>query len=147
LVLHVSKAASDASGKATGLLGRITEFRRGGRELGHLLPYAQQWNAADVTRATHGVGKDRQPLPDPAGDRCSEEHFMRLRRAVKELDNAWFDSTNNLRVSFQHSFQLLPVPLLPDFFYLFFSFMPVSLLSIFPVPEFCGESAAFSTKL
>ncbi|KAK1677439.1 hypothetical protein QYE76_038287 [Lolium multiflorum] len=26
---------------------------------------------------------------------------MRLRRAVKELDNAWFDSTNNLRVLFE----------------------------------------------
>ncbi|KAK1677437.1 hypothetical protein QYE76_038285 [Lolium multiflorum] len=98
LVLHVSKAASAAGEKATGLLGRITEFRRG-RELGHLLPYAQKWNAADVTPATRGVGKDRQPAPDPARDRSSEEHFMRLRRAVKELDNAWFDSTNNLRLT------------------------------------------------
>ncbi|KAK1605052.1 hypothetical protein QYE76_028725 [Lolium multiflorum] len=96
LVLHASRAASAASEKATGLLGRITEFKREGRELGHLLPYAQKWNAADMSPATRGMGKDRLPLPDPAGDRSSEEHFMRLRRAVKELDSAWYDSTNNL---------------------------------------------------
>ncbi|KAK1666874.1 hypothetical protein QYE76_055033 [Lolium multiflorum] len=35
------------------------------------------------------MGKDRLPAPDPVGDRCSEEHFMRLRAAVKELDSAW----------------------------------------------------------
>ncbi|KAK1611745.1 hypothetical protein QYE76_035418 [Lolium multiflorum] len=99
LVLHVSKAAKGASMKATGLLGRITEFQRQGRDLGHLLPYAQKWNAADITPATRGMGKDRLPAPDPVGDRCSEEHFMRLRAAVKELDSAWYDSTNNLTVT------------------------------------------------
>ncbi|KAK1679566.1 hypothetical protein QYE76_040414 [Lolium multiflorum] len=99
LVLHVSKAAKSASMKATGLLGRITEFQRQGRDLGHLLPYAQKWNAADITPATRGMGKDRLPAPDPVGDRCSEEHFMRLRAAVKELDSAWYDSTNNLTVT------------------------------------------------
>ncbi|KAK1611637.1 hypothetical protein QYE76_035310 [Lolium multiflorum] len=99
LVLHVSKAASAASEKATGLLGRITEFQRGGRELGHLLPDAQKWNAADVTLATRGVGKDRKPRP--CRGPIFREHFMRLRRAVKELDNAWYDSTNNLRVLFE----------------------------------------------
>ncbi|KAK1649290.1 hypothetical protein QYE76_067095 [Lolium multiflorum] len=49
LVLHVSKAARDTATKATGLLGRITEFKRRGQDLGHLLPYAQKWNAADLT--------------------------------------------------------------------------------------------------
>ncbi|KAK1605990.1 hypothetical protein QYE76_029663 [Lolium multiflorum] len=82
LVLHVSKAAKGAAMKATGLLGRITEFQRQGRDLGHLLPYAQKWNAADITPATRGMGKDRLPAPDPVGDRCSEEHFMRLRSAL-----------------------------------------------------------------
>ncbi|KAK1606611.1 hypothetical protein QYE76_030284 [Lolium multiflorum] len=96
LVLHAARAAVAAGEKATGLLGRITEFKREGRELGHLLPYAKKWNAADVTEATRGLGKDRLPAPDPAGPRCSEEHFMRLRRAVKELDSAWFDATNNM---------------------------------------------------
>ena len=96
---HVARAASAAGEKATGLLGRITEFKREGRELGHLLPYAEKWNVADVSEATRGLGKDRRPAPDPAGPRCSEEHFMRLRRAVKEMDSAWFDATNNMMVS------------------------------------------------
>ncbi|KAK1667849.1 hypothetical protein QYE76_056008 [Lolium multiflorum] len=73
--------------------------KREGRELGHLLPYAQKWNAADMSPATRGMGKDRLPAPDPAGDRSAEEHFMRLRRAVKELDSAWYDATNNLMLS------------------------------------------------
>ena len=102
LVLHVSKAARDTATKATGLLGRITEFQRQGRDLGHLLPYAQKWNAADMTPATRGLGKDRLPAPDPVGDRSSEEHFMRLRSAVKELDSAWYDATNNLMVRFSN---------------------------------------------
>ncbi|KAK1699345.1 hypothetical protein QYE76_016042 [Lolium multiflorum] len=99
LVLHVAKAAKDTATTATGLLGRITEFRRQDRDLGHLLPYAQKWNAADMTPATRGLGKDRRPAPDPVGDRSSEEHFMRLRSAVKELDSAWYDSTNNLMLT------------------------------------------------
>ncbi|KAK1628699.1 hypothetical protein QYE76_003014 [Lolium multiflorum] len=99
LVLHVAKAAKDTATKATGLLGRITEFQRKGRDLGHLLPYAQKWNATDMTPATRGLGKDRLPAPDPVGDRSSEEHFMRLRSAVKELDSAWYDATNNLMLT------------------------------------------------
>ncbi|KAK1643844.1 hypothetical protein QYE76_061649 [Lolium multiflorum] len=35
-----------------------------GRELGHLLPYAEKWNAADMSKATRGLGKDRLPAPD-----------------------------------------------------------------------------------
>ncbi|KAK1607187.1 hypothetical protein QYE76_030860 [Lolium multiflorum] len=96
LVLHVSKAAQNTVTKATGLLGRITDFKRRGQDLGHLLPYAEKWNAADITPATRGLGKDRQPAPDPVGNRSSEEHFTRLRCAVKELDSAWYDATNNL---------------------------------------------------
>ncbi|KAK1666237.1 hypothetical protein QYE76_054396 [Lolium multiflorum] len=78
LVLHVSKAAQNTVTKATGLLGRITDFKRRGQDLGHLLPYAQKWNAADITPATRGLGKDRLPAPDPIGNRSSEEHFTRL---------------------------------------------------------------------
>ncbi|KAK1604510.1 hypothetical protein QYE76_028183 [Lolium multiflorum] len=73
------------------------EFQRQGRDRAPS-PYAQKWNAADMTPATRGLGKDRLPAPDPVGDRSSEEHFMRLRSAVKELDSAWYDSTNNLMV-------------------------------------------------
>ncbi|KAK1666839.1 hypothetical protein QYE76_054998 [Lolium multiflorum] len=96
MVLHVGPAAAVAGEKATGLLGRITELKRDGRELGHLLDYAEKWNRADVSAATRGLGKDRLPAIDPAGPRCTEEHFMRLRRTVKEFDNAWHDATNNV---------------------------------------------------
>ncbi|KAK1628358.1 hypothetical protein QYE76_002673 [Lolium multiflorum] len=99
LVLHVSKAAQNTVTKATGLLGRITNFKRQGQDLGHLMPYAQKWNAADITPATRGLGKDRQPAPDPIGNRSSEEHFTRLRCAVKELDSSWYDATNNLMLT------------------------------------------------
>ncbi|KAK1669875.1 hypothetical protein QYE76_058034 [Lolium multiflorum] len=94
---HVSKGRRCRKGHRP--LGRITEFQRRGRDLGHLLPYAQKWNAADMTPATRGLGKDRLPAPDPVGDRSSEEHFMRLRSAVKELDSAWYDATNNLMLT------------------------------------------------
>ncbi|KAK1609240.1 hypothetical protein QYE76_032913 [Lolium multiflorum] len=96
LVLHAGRAAVVAGEKASGQLGQITELTRGGNELGHLLDYAEKWNRADVSAATRGLGKDRLPAIDPAGPRCTEEHFMRLRRAVKELDNAWHDATNNV---------------------------------------------------
>jgi hypothetical protein len=116
MVLHSAPAAIVAGEKATGLLGRITEFRREGKELGHLLDYAEKWNRADVSPATRGVGKDRQPIIDPAGQRNTEEHFMRLKYAVKEFDNAWYDATSNVVVSFTNTcnFLLSPVSLFPD---------------------------------
>jgi hypothetical protein len=100
LVLHVGPAAAAVSEKPSGLLGRIVELKREGKELGHLLPYAEKWNAADISAATKGLGKDRLPAPDPAGPRSTEEHFMRLKRAVKEFDGAWYDATSNVVVSF-----------------------------------------------
>nr|XP_051205457.1 uncharacterized protein LOC127319526 [Lolium perenne] len=99
LVLHGGRAAAVAGEAVSGQLGQITELKRGGNELGHLLEYAEKWNRADVSAATRGLGKDRLPAIDPAGPRCTEQHFMRLRRAVKELDNAWHDATNNVVVT------------------------------------------------
>ncbi|KAK1687169.1 hypothetical protein QYE76_048017 [Lolium multiflorum] len=96
LVLHVGPAAAAVPEKPSGLLGRIVELKREGKELGHLLPYAQKWNDADISASTRGLGKDRLPAPDPAGPRSTEEHFMRLKRAVKEFDSAWYDATNNV---------------------------------------------------
>ncbi|KAK1651642.1 hypothetical protein QYE76_069447 [Lolium multiflorum] len=90
LVLHAARAAIAAGEKATGLLGRITEFQREGRELGHLLPYAEKWNAADVSGGAGGLGKTA------TGACPCQTSSMRLRRAVKELDSAWFDATNNM---------------------------------------------------
>ncbi|KAK1668882.1 hypothetical protein QYE76_057041 [Lolium multiflorum] len=51
------------------------------------MPYAQKWNAADITPATRGQA-GQAPAPDPIGNRSSEEHFTRLRCAVKELDSS-----------------------------------------------------------
>nr|XP_051229460.1 uncharacterized protein LOC127347295 [Lolium perenne] len=99
LVLHAGRAAVAAGEAASGQLGQITELKRGGNELGHLLEYAEKWNRVDVSAATRGLGKDRLPAIDPAGPRCTEQHFMRLRRAVKELDNAWHNATNNVVLS------------------------------------------------
>nr|XP_051197201.1 pollen-specific leucine-rich repeat extensin-like protein 1 [Lolium perenne] len=44
LVLHAGPAAVVAGERATGLLGRITELKREGKELEHLLDYAEKWN-------------------------------------------------------------------------------------------------------
>ena len=98
--LHVGRATVVAGEVVTGQLGQITELKRGGHELGHLLEYAEKWNRADVSAATRGLEKDRLPALDPAGPRCTEQHFIRLRRAVKELDNASHDATNNVVVSY-----------------------------------------------
>ncbi|KAK1612446.1 hypothetical protein QYE76_036119 [Lolium multiflorum] len=95
LVLHVGPAAAAVPEKPSGLLGRIVELKREGKDLGHLLPYAQKWNDADISASTRGLGKDRLPAPDPAGPRSTEEHFMRLKRAVKEFDSAC-DATSNV---------------------------------------------------
>ncbi|KAK1605728.1 hypothetical protein QYE76_029401 [Lolium multiflorum] len=92
VVLHVGPAAA-VQDKPTGLLGRIVELKRAGKDLGHLLPYAQKWNEADISASTRGL---RLPAPDPAGPRSTEEHFTRLKRAVKEFDSAWYDATNNV---------------------------------------------------
>ncbi|KAK1663678.1 hypothetical protein QYE76_051837 [Lolium multiflorum] len=96
LVLHVGPAAAVVQEKPSGLLGRIVELKREGKDLGHLLPYAQKWNDADISAATRGLGKDRLPAPDPAGPRSTEEHFTRLKHAVKEFDSAWYDATSNV---------------------------------------------------
>ncbi|KAK1683766.1 hypothetical protein QYE76_044614 [Lolium multiflorum] len=96
LVLHTGPAAMVVQDKPSGLLGRIVELKRGGQDLGPLLPYAQRWNDADISAATRGLGKDRLPAPDPAGPRSTEEHFSRLKRAVKEFDSAWYDATANV---------------------------------------------------
>ncbi|KAK1629614.1 hypothetical protein QYE76_003929 [Lolium multiflorum] len=58
----------------------------------------QKWNAADITPATAAWARTG-PAPDPIGNRSSEEHFTRLRCAVKELDSAWYDATNNLMLT------------------------------------------------
>ncbi|KAK1608457.1 hypothetical protein QYE76_032130 [Lolium multiflorum] len=95
LVLHAGRAAVAVGETALAHLGRITELNRGGADLGHLLDYSKQWNQADLSPATHGLGKDKLPAIDPAGPRSTGQHFGRLLRAVKEFDTAWHDANNN----------------------------------------------------
>ncbi|KAK1620097.1 hypothetical protein QYE76_025614 [Lolium multiflorum] len=80
--------------KPSGLLGRIVELKRGGQDLGPLLPYAQRWNDADISAATRGW-EDRLSARS-CRPSLSEEHFLRLKRAVKEFDSAWYDATANV---------------------------------------------------
>ncbi|KAK1681757.1 hypothetical protein QYE76_042605 [Lolium multiflorum] len=96
IVLHAGHAAIVAGETAPAPPGRITELSRGGASLGHLLDYAEKWNRADLSAATLGLGKDKMPAIDPAGPRNTAQHLSRLRRAVKEFDNAWHDTTNNV---------------------------------------------------
>nr|XP_051212020.1 actin cytoskeleton-regulatory complex protein pan1-like [Lolium perenne] len=99
LMLHASRAALVAGETASAQLGRITELTRGGADLGHLADYAEKWNRADLSPATLGLGKDKLPVIDPAGPRSTGQHFGRLRRAVKEFDNAWHDANHNVAVT------------------------------------------------
>ncbi|KAK1684919.1 hypothetical protein QYE76_045767 [Lolium multiflorum] len=86
VVLHVGPAALAAQDKPTGLLGRIVDLKRAGKDLGHLLPYAQKWNEADISASTRGLGTPSGARSCRA--RSTEEHFTRLKRAVKEFDSA-----------------------------------------------------------
>ncbi|KAK1619586.1 hypothetical protein QYE76_025103 [Lolium multiflorum] len=86
---------------------KVVQFLKPGASRGKAVDGSVQWlavssaacracaAAADV-RATRGVGKDRLPIVDPAGPKCTEGHFIRLKRAVREFDNAWHDATSNV---------------------------------------------------
>nr|XP_051221850.1 uncharacterized protein LOC127340111 [Lolium perenne] len=96
LALHAGRAAVVAGETASAQVGRITEFQRGGVELGHLLDYAEKWNQADLTPAMRGLSKDKLPIVDPSGPRSTGQHFGRLRRRAKEFDIAWHDASANV---------------------------------------------------
>jgi hypothetical protein len=99
LVLHAGRAAVSASEKASAQLGRITEVTRGEVDRGPLQAYTEKWNLADLSPATRGLSKEKQPVADPSGPRSSAQHLSRLKRAVKEFDLAWHDVSGNVVVS------------------------------------------------
>jgi hypothetical protein len=72
------------------------------------------------------VGKDRLPIIDPTGPQCTEGHFIRPKRAVREFDNAWHDATSNVVVSFT---KLLVI-------FVDAGFILSGFIYILPVPEF-----------
>ncbi|KAK1664990.1 hypothetical protein QYE76_053149 [Lolium multiflorum] len=96
LVLHAGRAAVTAGEKVSVQLGRIVELTRGEANLGSLQDYVDKWNRADLSAATRGVDKDKQPVVDNSGPRSTVQHFSRLKRAMKEFDTAWHDANANV---------------------------------------------------
>nr|XP_051211524.1 uncharacterized protein LOC127329017 [Lolium perenne] len=96
LVLHASRTAIVAGEKASAQLGRIVELSRGEVDLGPLREYAEKWNRADLSVATRGLGKDKQPVVDNSGPRSTAQHLSRLKRVVKEFDTTWHDASANM---------------------------------------------------
>ena len=57
------------------------------------------WNDADMSEVTFGVSQDRQPIPDLSGPPTSlAQKMQRLKKAVQEVDLAWFDADKTLTV-------------------------------------------------
>jgi hypothetical protein len=105
--LHTGRAAVTVSEKVSAQLGQIVKLNRGETNLGSLQRYVDKWNLADLTDATLGVGKDKKLVVDTRGPRNTVQHLARLKQAVRELDNAWHDTHNNMLVSFLSEFKLL----------------------------------------
>jgi hypothetical protein len=102
LTLHAERAAIAAGEKVSAQLGRIVELNRGKANLGALQRYVDKWNTSDMTEATLGIGKDKKVVIDTRGPRNIVQHLAWLKHAVREFDNAWHDTNNNVLVSFSY---------------------------------------------
>jgi hypothetical protein len=60
-----------------------------------------------MTEATLGV-KDGQAMTDTRGLRSTVQHLARLKRSVREFDNAWHDVDKNVLVSFSPGLEFYP---------------------------------------
>jgi hypothetical protein len=108
LALHTGRAAISISEKISSQTGRIIEMNRGEANLSSLQKYVDEWNISDMTEATLGLGKDGQPVVDTRGPRNTVQHMHRLKRSMREVDNAWHDVDKNVLVSFSSGFELYP---------------------------------------
>ena len=99
LTLHTSRAAASIGEKISAQTGRITELNRGEANLGSLQRYADKWNISDITEATLGLGKDGLPVVDARGPKNTVQHMHRLKKCMREFDNAWYDVDKNVLVS------------------------------------------------
>jgi hypothetical protein len=106
LILHTGRAVVPASEKVSAQLGRIIELSRGETNLGSLQRYVDKWNLADLPDATLGVSKDTKLVVDTRNPQSMVHHLGRLKHAVREFDNAWHDTNNNVLVSFLLELQL-----------------------------------------
>jgi hypothetical protein len=98
--LHTSRVAASISDKISAQAGRIIKLNRGETNLGSLQRYADEWNIADITEATSGLGKDGLPVVDPRGSQNTIQHMQWLKRCMRDFDNAWYDIDKNVSVSF-----------------------------------------------
>jgi hypothetical protein len=98
LTLHAGRAAVTISEKVSAQTGRIIELNRGTANLGALQKYVDEWNTSDMTEATLGVGKDGKVVMDTRGARSTVQHLARLKRSMREFDNAWHDVDKNVLV-------------------------------------------------
>jgi hypothetical protein len=100
LTLHAGRAAVAVSERISAQIGRIVELNRGAANLGSLQKYVDEWNLSDMTEATLGLCKDGQPVVDSRGPRKTVQHMYRLKRSMREFDNAWHDVDKSVHVSF-----------------------------------------------
>jgi hypothetical protein len=89
--LHDRRAAITVSEKVSAQLRRIVEMNRGEENIGLLQKYVDEWNLSDMTEATLWLGKDGNPAVEAQGLQNTVQHMHRLKRSVREFDNAWHD--------------------------------------------------------
>jgi hypothetical protein len=73
--------------------------------LGSLQRYANEWNISDITEATLGLGKDGLPMVDARGPKNTVQYMHRLKRCMRDFDNAWYGVDKNVLVSFSSGFE------------------------------------------
>jgi hypothetical protein len=92
LALHTSKAAIALAPKLAPRLGQISTRMKSGESLGSLGGLAQDWNEADMGEVTSGLTRDRELIIDPSGPSSQSDKMLRLKKSMREFDNAWYDA-------------------------------------------------------
>jgi hypothetical protein len=67
----------------------------------------QAWNEADMSEVTFGINEAREPIIAAGSPIAVVNHLIRMKRAVKAVDNAWFDTNNAVMVRILVIFNLL----------------------------------------
>ncbi|KAM0885834.1 hypothetical protein ACQ4PT_030087 [Festuca glaucescens] len=92
MTLHVSRATTIAARQMAPRFGNVLVQTHNGDSLGSLEHYAQDWNNADMSEVTSGLNEAREPIVAPTGPMLLINHLLRMKKAVKAMDNAWFDT-------------------------------------------------------
>lgn len=99
IMLHTSKAATALSAKMVPRLGQVSTRTKSGESLGSLGAYATEWNDADMGEVSSGLTRDRQIIIDPTGPTPLTDKMLRLKKAMQEVDTAWYDANQGFTVS------------------------------------------------